>query len=372
MKRTLEIALIGLTITFITACGGVPLAQPERNASAVDTPVEEATKAVVIVQPQSPLAPPTPAKESTVTSATPSGPGVEILEIVPLTFDDTTPAGQELRALLNTQKDWSYAKDGGDGPFHLLGWTPAGEVVVQPIIPNTQQAERPVWAINPTNGLARPLPDWNLEPVLTETQQQMVDNFLAQRQSSPKIVRPYPSPGNEYLAIAALEEDKSQNKLYVYRAGEEKELAVLPQATDGTLRAVTNFPPVWSPDGRKLAYGVAVYKGDDDFTPASYELHISEPATNHFAEIELVYPHKGNSKYITWSPDSRYVVFSAQRSEQGPVSLFVVNVDGTGLADLMPETKYWALDLVVWSHDGTYIAHGPYGTGIVWLYWQRS
>jgi Tol biopolymer transport system component len=121
---------------------------------------------------------------------------------------------------------------------------------------------------------------------------------------------------------------------------------------DGSdLRAVTNgatadFQPAWSPDGQRIVF--STFGGS-----ASDGLHlVNSDGTGR----ELLVSSGGNSYGLsTWSPNGQVIVFVGTPPPGGPPSvLFRVNADGTGLSQL---TSGPAQDIdPSWSPDGQQLA----------------
>lgn len=115
-----------------------------------------------------------------------------------------------------------------------------------------------------------------------------------------------------------------------------------------TTTSGSEYQPVWSPDGTRIAFThtletwvpTAVYVMDADGTDA-----------------RQVSTHDGGSDFApTWSPDGSQLVFASIRYEDW--GIFVVNADGSGEHEIEFEGEFggWSENGPVWSPDGTFIA----------------
>jgi Tol biopolymer transport system component len=111
------------------------------------------------------------------------------------------------------------------------------------------------------------------------------------------------------------------------------------QVTRLTQNARSEFDPVWSPDGKQIAFA-----SDGDV----------------FRDIYLIDAGGSNLRKITteggqspsWSPDGRRILFTSTRG--GSADLYSMNADGTGLVRLTFESSSEANG--TWSPDGSRIA----------------
>jgi TolB protein len=100
------------------------------------------------------------------------------------------------------------------------------------------------------------------------------------------------------------------------------------------------WSPAWSPDGRLIAFYAS-------------ELYVMRTAGTHVRRLTQI-----EGEYPSWAPDSRRLAFmSASTGARGAnpdYDVFVVNVDGSGLAALTdwPGEDGWPS----WSPDGRWIA----------------
>ena len=106
--------------------------------------------------------------------------------------------------------------------------------------------------------------------------------------------------------------------------------------------------PVWSPDGRRLAYGA--FPNDEE---AAF-LGVVDADGSHRLRLS---GHRGANLVIDWSPDGKQLVFS---DTQGT---FVADADGTSLRRLAKG----GLRSVSWSSDGRLIAYTAGSPTVAWV-----
>ncbi len=100
--------------------------------------------------------------------------------------------------------------------------------------------------------------------------------------------------------------------------------------------------PVWSPDGKKVAF-VSFKRGDAD-------IYIYDRETG---ETRLLVGGKGSQSAPAWSPDGRYIAYSSTL-KGGNSEIFVIDLQ-TGKKKRL--TYYYGIDTSpTWSPDGQWIA----------------
>ncbi|HKD17967.1 MAG TPA: hypothetical protein VKG23_08860, partial [Thermoanaerobaculia bacterium] len=77
-----------------------------------------------------------------------------------------------------------------------------------------------------------------------------------------------------------------------------------------------SFFPIWSPDGKQVAYG-DVGGG------------IAVKAADGTSEPKMLWPAKTNTWPLSWSPDGKLIVFRVQDPKTGGLDLWVVDADGS-------------------------------------------
>ena len=107
--------------------------------------------------------------------------------------------------------------------------------------------------------------------------------------------------------------------------------------------------PVWSPDGREIAYVVRVGRAEQQISVVDVMTGAHRRLTTGYA------PH--------WSPDGRRIAFVVPRV--GDSQIYVMNSNGTEVTRLTPAG---ANMLPTWSPDGQWLAYISAGSGGLGLY----
>jgi Tol biopolymer transport system component len=103
------------------------------------------------------------------------------------------------------------------------------------------------------------------------------------------------------------------------------------------------FFPAWSPDGRWIAFNT--------FHPS--EIYVIDSGAT--LEPVLVTNALHTLSRVSWSPDSRRLVFEGRRAANEQFQLYRVNLDGTEMQPISPDGLTGAL-MADWSPDGQLIA----------------
>src|SRR5262249_44773165 len=126
---------------------------------------------------------------------------------------------------------------------------------------------------------------------------------------------------------------------------------VVMNADGSRQRALTNgIDPVWSPDGRKIAFAAHSRDGYRDI----YVINADGSGLRHLTHT----PGKKEDLFPSWSPDGRTIAFARYRvsgfdDTQGDI--YLINADGSGLRRLTRTRD--SEDDPAWSPDGHWIAY---------------
>ncbi|HEX2241454.1 MAG TPA: DPP IV N-terminal domain-containing protein, partial [Actinomycetota bacterium] len=144
--------------------------------------------------------------------------------------------------------------------------------------------------------------------------------------------------------------------------------------TGGAFTQITSGPdidvtPVWSPDGRKLAF----VRDDPTYGKVSsgdiYTLEADGTGERNLTNTPLAF-----EKFPSWSPDASKIVFVSDRGfpnltarllylRGGETDLYVMDADGGNVVRLTSDPGYE--EYPVWSPNGRWLAFGDLGTIIL-------
>jgi len=107
----------------------------------------------------------------------------------------------------------------------------------------------------------------------------------------------FPAFSPDGKSLAAWTEVKGEEQLFLYSADNSAPPKALGRTAPGWY-----FPPIWSPDGKKLAFG-----------DEKYQLLVADAASGDVVEVD-----RGKFEINTyeWSPDSRYLTYDALMDNQ--------------------------------------------------------
>jgi Tol biopolymer transport system component len=123
--------------------------------------------------------------------------------------------------------------------------------------------------------------------------------------------------------------------------------------TQLTHTTVHEFDPIWSPDGKQIAFGRLGDDGDFEVVVANADGSGETQLTNN---DNGVFDFPG-----AWSPDGKQIAFASSRD--GVFGVFVMNADGTGVTRLTNDGFPTA-----WSPNGTQIAFNSNRDGDLDIY----
>jgi Tol biopolymer transport system component len=116
-----------------------------------------------------------------------------------------------------------------------------------------------------------------------------------------------------------------------------------------TRNAVNDHRPVWSPDGRRIAF----VRNRDWQTANIYVMNADGSAQRRLTPT--LHRQPGGWVELAWSPDWKKIAFVDSAGHLGAPDIFVMNTDGSDLRNLT-NTDATSFDFV-WSPDGRRIAY---------------
>jgi Tol biopolymer transport system component len=144
------------------------------------------------------------------------------------------------------------------------------------------------------------------------------------------------------------------------KRGDLGDYEIFAMAPDGTrLTNLTrswadDLAPVWSPDGRHIAFVSFRDTLTGKFGLGDSSIYVMEfdPQTGRSGNVWRVTGKGGSEGWPTWSPDGRRIAFQSNRS--GNWDIWIANADGSGLVQLTrsPVADRYA----AWSPDGSRMA----------------
>ena len=172
---------------------------------------------------------------------------------------------------------------------------------------------------------------------------------------------PTPTPRPEWIAFESKRDGRSDYEIFVMRPDGSHVANVTNSWAD-------DVAPVWSPDGRRIAFVSLrdTVTGKWDMGPSTIYLLDFDPLTGTgVGDPVRLTSKETNDGWPTWSPDGQRIAFESDRS--GNWDIWVVNVDGTGLARLTHDPSDDRFPS--WSPDGEKIAFTSRRSGNfdVWL-----
>lgn len=126
-----------------------------------------------------------------------------------------------------------------------------------------------------------------------------------------------------------------------------------------SIEALVGSAPVWSPDGKEIAFQVCT---NCELGGNDYEISVVEVAGVDYDpdQVQAVTDHPASDTHPTWSPDGSRIAFVSNRDYVNADTLrfrkdlYVINVDGSGLKRL---TNSGNTDIPSWQPKGHFIAY---------------
>jgi Tol biopolymer transport system component len=169
------------------------------------------------------------------------------------------------------------------------------------------------------------------------------------------------SPDGERLAVSTGDGVGGDAHIYVMNADGSGKTRLT--STPGSNVKVYLEPPVWSPDGEKIAFARRTIEDNSSaISSASASAPIVEKSgiytINADGTNEAHLTNSPDPGALAWSPDGKKITYVEWGGEQsgGTTDIFVMNADGSGRRRL---ANRWANEgNPVWSPDGEKIAFG--------------
>jgi WD40-like Beta Propeller Repeat len=117
-----------------------------------------------------------------------------------------------------------------------------------------------------------------------------------------------------------------------------------------TVAGESYVAPVWSPDGRLIAFGVATR---DAASGASARVAIDVVGVDGTGRRRLTTRSGHAEDALAWSPDGRHLAYAGADLGDRSIDLYIVGVDGTG-ESRVTDTPLIEHD-VAWSADGAFL-----------------
>jgi Tol biopolymer transport system component len=158
------------------------------------------------------------------------------------------------------------------------------------------------------------------------------------------VATPSLSPDAEHVAFVWAGPRKDNTDLYVQMIGSGSPLRL-------TADPAPEHSPAWSPDGRSIAF----LRGD---LPGRSELLLIPPLGGPERKLADIHVRRSyvSGPWLSWSADSRFVIFTDSPAEQRPEALFAVSVEtGEKTALTNPESAAAGDSMPAASPDGRWL-----------------
>lgn len=152
------------------------------------------------------------------------------------------------------------------------------------------------------------------------------------------VASPAFSPDGNQIAFTWNGKRQDDYDIYIKTLGSQ-------QTTRLTKSPDLDFGPAWSPDGKFIAF----CRSGDGKTSSIWLISLADGTERRLVEQWSVAP---NSRFLTWSPDSRRLVFSGSATEERVSGLLEIDV-ASGSMKFLTQTKNGVFDLQpAYSPDG--------------------
>ena len=168
-----------------------------------------------------------------------------------------------------------------------------------------------------------------------------------------RVLDHYPVWSPDGKRIAFIREENGAKQLYTMSSD-----GLNVQAVSSTITDVSLLPPAWSPNGEHLAF----MRGREDNFPSAVSLPLLTVRPD---GTELT--HLGETRTLpVWSPDGLELAFATYNAEEEQPAILAVKPDGTGkriVKRTSSDTTSVPIIQVLWSSDGSsilYVSDGVY------------
>ncbi len=215
----------------------------------------------------------------------------------------------------------------------------------------------------PTPTASQPPPSPTTAPTPTPgpTMQDTQEPSTRQPTTPSPSATPSPLPPTDTpLPPAPTATPRPQWLAFETKRGQAGDYEIFAMAPDGTrLTNLTqswadDLAPVWSPDGRHIAFVSFRDTLTGKFGLGDGSIYVMEfdPQTGQSGNVWRVTGEGSSEGWPTWSPDGRRIAFQSDRS--GNWDIWIANADGSGLVQLTRSTV--ADRYAAWSPDGSRMA----------------